>query len=145
MSLSSWEESLMSESLGSRADAVTEVILTALAIGATHAEAAALASVSTKSVQRRLGDPAFAAELARRRAVRLDDVTGRLTGLATTALDVIADLMESGSPVVRLRAAEQALQWLTRMRRQVDVEARLALLEGTNPGFVIEVTDNGEY
>jgi hypothetical protein len=59
-----------------------ELILGGLAAGLTHAEAGELAGVSAKTVQRRLRDDVFAAEVGRRRAEQVERITGRLTELS---------------------------------------------------------------
>ena len=56
-----------------------DVLLDALAAGLSYVEAGALAGVSARTARRRLTDPDFASHLARRRAARVSDVTGRLT------------------------------------------------------------------
>ena len=63
-----------------------DVLLDALAAGLTHSEAAVLAGVSSKTVQRRLKGSDFAAELARRHSMRVVELTGQLTALAPAAV-----------------------------------------------------------
>ena len=126
---------------GSGAD---EIILEGLAAGLPHAEVAVLAGVSTKTIQRRLMSPDFAAEVRRRRGLRVEEVTGRLAQLAPAAISVIGECLAEDKPTVRLRAAEVALTWLTRLRREVDFEYRLSLLEGSKHGIPIREVDDHE-
>lgn len=127
----------MSSSNVDRARAASEVILNALGAGLTHTEAAALAGLTPKSVQRRLADPEFAAAVARLRAARVDEIAGQLTGMGSRAVSVLSELLESDKPALRLRAVELTLSWLSRLRREVDFDVRLSRLEGgsAGPGF----------
>lgn len=115
-----------------RAAAADEVLIDALAAGLTHAEAGVLAGVSSKTVQRRLHDGVFAARVGRDRSMRLEEISGQLTAMAPTAIGVLRECMAVDKPLVRLRAAEATLLWLTRVRREVDFELRLARLESTD-------------
>jgi hypothetical protein len=110
-------------------ESVDEVLIAALAAGMTHAMAGTLAGVASKTVQRRLSNDSFVAEIARRRAVRVDEVTGRLSELSVRALEVLEECLVSSSPTVRLRAAEMTFAWFRRLRDEVDVDVRLARLE----------------
>lgn len=112
-----------------RKRAGNEVLLDALAAGLSHTEAAALAGVSAKTIQRRLGDTEFALELTRRRAARVEELVGQLTSMGATAIGVLREAMVQAKPELRLRAAEATLTWLTRLRREVDFELRLCRIE----------------
>jgi hypothetical protein len=106
-----------------------ELILAGLVAGLTHAEAGALADRSAKSVQRRLGDAAFAAEVTRRRAEQVERVAGRLTALSDRAVAVLGASLTDDRAVSRLRAADLILSWTLRLRRESDLERRLAEIE----------------
>lgn len=106
-----------------------EVILVGLAAGMTHAAVAAVAGVSTKTVQRRVGDEAFAAEVSRRRGEQVERVTGRLTELSVRAVDTLDVALDDESPTIRIRAADMTLNWLVRLRREADLERRIAEIE----------------
>src|SRR5829696_3717790 len=88
-----------------RAEARDETLLELLAEGFTHTEAAEFAGCSTKTVQRRLGDDDFARELARRRAVHVSDMTGRLSKLTNEAVNAVEDTLHVDNPTLRFRAA----------------------------------------
>jgi predicted hydrolase (HD superfamily) len=77
-----------------------EFILGGLAAGLTHAEAGELAGVSAKTVQRRLRDDAFAAEVGRRRAEQVERITGRLTELSVRAVATLERVGAGNSVVV---------------------------------------------
>jgi len=106
-----------------------EVILAGLAAGMTHAAVAAVAGVSTKTVQRRIGDEAFAAEVSRRRGEQVERVTGRLTELSVRAVDTLEAALDDESPTIRIRAADMTLNWLVRLRGEADLERRIAEIE----------------
>ena len=106
-----------------------EVILSGLSAGMTHGEAAALASVSAKTVQRRLRDEGFADEVARRRSDQVVRLTGRLAALSFRAVDVLDGSINDDSPALRLRAADLTLTWLLRVRREADLERRITEIE----------------
>ena len=119
----------MDEEVVSKRAALDAVLLDYLAAGWSHEQVAAAASVSSKTVQRRLRDRAFAAELGRRRAARMEALTARLSAITDDAVSVIVASFESKSSAVRLRAADLALTWALRTRRELDLEARIARLE----------------
>ncbi len=119
----------MSDDGASRQEALDETLLGFLAAGWSHEQAAAACGISTKTVQRRVRDGAFGSELARRRTLRVDALTARLNSISDRAVDVIVESFDSANPTVRLRAADLALTWAVRTRREVDLEARIARLE----------------
>jgi len=110
-------------------DATDELILSGLAAGMTHAEAAELAEVSSKTVQRRMSDDDFAAEVGRRRSQQVERITGRLTELSVHAVDTLNDGLGDESATIRLRAADLTLTWLLRLRREADFERRIGEIE----------------
>ena len=123
----------VSETQARRA-AGNDVLLDALAAGRSYSEAGVLAGVAPRTVGRRMAEPSFAAELARRRAMRVSDITGRLLSTSERALDVLEECLGAERPGDRLRAAELILTMTRRFRLEVDVDARLAALEGaTSP------------
>lgn len=106
-----------------------EIILASLASGMTHAEAARVADVSTKTIQRRLADKAFADEIARRRAAQVERVTGQLTQLSVRAVETLEAALDDEAPSIRLKAADLTLGWLVRLRREADLERRIVEIE----------------
>ena len=106
-----------------------EVLLDALATGLSYLDAGVLAGLSARTVRRRMTDPSFAAELARRRAMRVSDVTGRLLSVSGRAVQVLVELLDSQVTGERLRSAELILNLGRRFRSDSDVDARLVALE----------------
>jgi hypothetical protein len=113
----------------SRLDAADEVLVEALANGSSYAEAGDLAGVSARTVRRRMSDPTFSAEVAKRRNERLGVVSGRLSQLAERALDVLEGALASERAGEALRAADMVLSLDRRYREQVDFAARLLAVE----------------
>jgi len=114
---------------GSRRRALDETLIEFLAAGWSYEQAAAAAGCSARTVQRRMKRSAFSAELAQRRALRVERLTARLASITDQAVDVIVESFESESATVRLRAADLALTWALRTRPETDLEARIARLE----------------
>ena len=106
-----------------------ELLLTGLATGLTHVEAAALAGLSSKTVQRRVRDPRFAAEVRARKAARVERITGRLVELSERAVTVLESGLGDEAAPIRLRAADLVLGWSVRLRRESDLERRIAEIE----------------
>lgn len=106
-----------------------EVLLDALATGLSYLEAGEFAGLSARTVRRRLTAPDFAAELARRRAMRVSDVTGRLVAASERAVQVLLELLESQVAGERLRSAELILNMGRRFRSDTDIDVRLSTLE----------------
>jgi len=106
-----------------------EVLLDALATGLSYLEAGELAGLSARTVRRRLTAPDFAAELARRRAMRVSDVTGRLVAASERAVQVLLELLESQVAGERLRSAELILNMGRRFRSDTDIDVRLSTWE----------------
>ena len=106
-----------------------ELLLAGLATGLTHVEVAALAGVSSKTVQRRVRDPRFAAEVRARKAARVERITGRLVELSERAVTVLESGLGDEAAPIRLRAADLVLGWSVRLRRESDLERRIAEIE----------------
>lgn len=115
-------------------EALDEILIQHLVAMRTHEEAAHAASCSTKTVQRRLADPEFSAELGRRRALHVAALTAKVCIAEDRAVDVVLEVMETGKDEQRLRAAALIHSWSGRLRRETDVDARLTLLEQRKRG-----------
>ena len=85
--------------------------------------------MSAKWVQRRLHDDEFRLEARRRRAAQLDAVSGQLGAIGPQAVAVLLAAMSDRKVVTRLRAAIAALDTITKLGRQTDIEQRLADVE----------------
>ena len=106
----------------------------AQALGAGHSQtsAAELVGLSAKTLKRRLDDPAFAAAVASARRSFLDQILGKLSQAGVEATDTLVELLNSGRPADRLRAAEAVLSHAARYSRQLaeqDIATRLDRLE----------------
>lgn len=106
-----------------------ELILASLASGMTHAEAAQAASVSTKTVQRRVAEGDFSSEVTRRRREQVEQVTGQLTRLSVRAADTLEAALDDDAASIRLKAVDLTFSWLVRLRREADLEQRIAEIE----------------
>ena len=124
----------MSDESMSADEALDEILIRHLVASRTHEEAAAAANCSSKTVQRRLADPEFSAELGRRRALHVAALTARVSVAEDRAVDVVLEVMETGKDDHRLRAAALIHLWSGRLRRETDVDARLTLLEQRKRG-----------
>lgn len=112
--------------------AADAVLIAALATGATTATAADLASVSTRTVYRRLDDPTFCARVDDARAELVTSTLGRLVNASTTAADTLAALLaDTHPPTVRLSAARAILDAAQRWRTTEELADRLTALEQT--------------
>jgi hypothetical protein len=103
----------------------------ALAAGATIEAAAAAAGLSRRTVQRRLEEPAFRAELQAARERLIEEGIGRLAGLAATAIQTLRDVMtDPEAPhAAKVSAARATLEHLLRAREAVELSGRVAALE----------------
>jgi hypothetical protein len=91
------------------------MILAALASGLTQEQAAMRAGVSAKTVQRRLAEPEFRAELSRVEAEATRQTLNNLNCAAPTAVETLVELMGSGAKEsVRLGAARAVLDFTGR-------------------------------
>ena len=97
----------------------------------TIVEAAAMTSVSTRSILRWMKDPDFRAELTKQETEALSVVSRRLVALADIAVKTIKDILNDAEiPAgVKLRASEAVLSNLLRLRELVDLDRRLTELE----------------
>ena len=125
-------------------------MIACLAEGWTHQRVAEQVGVSTKTIQRRMGEPSFAAAVSRRRRERIEQLTGQLITASDGAVGVLQDLLSSNDPKIQLRAATVTLGQASRFhqveqerelaRRQDELERRLQ--EAVNA--MTEITD-GTY
>jgi hypothetical protein len=113
-----------------------------LAQGFHHEEVASAARVSTKTIQRRLTNPAFRALVSRERRQRLERITGKVSGVSLDAIDTLVDLLSSENPAHRLRAAVALLHMTARYNAEAtgnelsdrvdELEAALAVVQEPN-------------
>src|SRR5664280_1215635 len=116
-------------------DEQDELMIACLAQGWTHQKVADQLGVSTKTVQRRMSEPSFAAVVSRRRRERVEQLSGQLITASDGAIGVLQDLLASDDPKIQLRAASVTLGQAGRFhqgdrerelaRRQDEMEQRL--------------------
>lgn len=104
------------------------VVAAALASGHTHAEAGSLIGRSAKTVQRYMRNPEFRELVSRERSAQMRVITGRLSGLAGRALEVVAAVLDDDTfPIrVRLEAARYAINQSHLQHRSLLMEEELA-------------------
>ncbi len=110
-------------------DAQDELIVAALASGATYAEAAELAHISARTVRRRMADEEFARRVSAARAERVAAVTGRLTEVAFEAVETLRQGLTAARSVDQIRAAHEILVLGLRYRSDHELEGRLSAVE----------------
>ena len=104
-------------------------LVTALAAGRSHSEAAAAVGISESTIGRRLREKGFRAEVDAARGVLVELALGRLAAIATRAVDALDELLETQNPAVKVSAARAVLEHLGRLRTEVEIERRLAEVE----------------
>jgi hypothetical protein len=99
-----------------------EILISALAAGASYAEAARVVRTSKATVARRMAEPAFRARVVEEREQAVDRVRGVLAGAAPAAARSLLELAEEAtSESVRLTAAFRVLELALRRRAGFDL------------------------
>jgi hypothetical protein len=107
-----------------------QLLLQALAFGATDQQAAQLSGLSLRTVYRRKAEPGFRRQVQALRSEWLDRSLGIMTLTTATSSKTFADLRKENVPFAyRLGAARANYQFLLKLRQDLDLEARLATLE----------------
>jgi AcrR family transcriptional regulator len=107
-----------------------QVLINALACGATIETAAHKAGVSPATVYRRLQDQTFQRLLQQSLSDMVKRTAGSLTALGQEAVRALAELLKPPTPAtVRLGAARAVLESGLKVREVADFEPRLAALE----------------
>ncbi len=106
-----------------------DVLIEALAMGMTHAQAGVLIGRSAKTVQRRLADAQFSRRLAARRSTIVADTACRLALLSDQAVSTLLEALSSDRLADRLRAAELTLRLTLQFRKDAEYDARLRAVE----------------
>jgi hypothetical protein len=110
--------------------AADEALLLALACGATVENAARSASLSERTVFRRLDEPEFRRRLQRMRDEMAQRTTASLTAAGLEAVRTLVDLLQSTKPpAVRLGAARGILELGVRLREASELTERISSLE----------------
>lgn len=105
--------------------------MAALAAGATYAEAAEAAGIGVRTVDRRMSDPDYRAQVSAARGELLSRAVGLLAENAAAAARCLSRLLCEGSPQVQLAAARAILEFGGRLREALDYEERLATVEAS--------------
>jgi hypothetical protein len=106
-----------------------DVLLAALACGASQEKAAQPAGVSHSTVQRRLADPEFQRQLEAFRAELVQRTTAVLTASGLEFVKTLVALTSADTPAAtRLGAARAGLEMAVKYREQ-EIEQRLTALE----------------
>jgi hypothetical protein len=107
-----------------------DMLILALACGATLENAAVQAGVSKSTVRRRAKDPEFVAKVQALRADMVQRTSGALTAAGTESVRTLLDLQKTTAPPpVRLGAAKAVLEIGMKVRETAELEQRLAALE----------------
>jgi hypothetical protein len=107
-----------------------DVLMLALACGATLENAARQAGVSESTVRRRAKDPKFQHKLQAVRADMVQRTSGALTAAGTESVRTLLELQKSAvPPATRLGAAKAVLELGMKVRETAELEQRLAVLE----------------
>jgi hypothetical protein len=107
-----------------------EVLLLALACGATVEQAAQQSGLSARTAHRRLAEPAFRQRLQQARGDMVQRASGMLTAATLEAIKTLLALQQpSAPPAVRLGAARAVLEQGTKLREAADLTARIEALE----------------
>ena len=103
-----------------------DALLIALACGASVEQAARQSGLSSRTVYRRLADPAFRQRVLALRGDMVSRIGGTLTAAATEAVRTLLELLKSpASAAVRLGASRAVLEIGMKVREMTDVEERL--------------------
>lgn len=97
-----------------------ELIADLLGQGWTHQRVADMVGVSSKTVQRRMSDPAFSSVVSERRRDRFGQLSGQLLTAGESAMDVLTVALQSEDPKVSLQAAGLILSHGHRYNRVLD-------------------------
>jgi hypothetical protein len=107
-----------------------DLLVLALACGASPESAAQKAGVSVRTVYRRQADPAFRAQVNEVRADLVRRAASLFTAASMPAIKTITTLQESAnSEAVRLAAARATIELGCRLRENVELTERLTALE----------------
>jgi hypothetical protein len=107
-----------------------DVLVLALACGASPEGAAQKSGLSLRTVYRRLAEPAFRQRVDQVRAEMERRLAGMFTATGMTSLKTFTTLQESASSeAVRLGAARAIIELGCKLRQSVEMNERMAALE----------------
>jgi hypothetical protein len=105
-----------------------ELLIAALARGMTQRDAAKAAVVSERTVRRRLTEPQFVLRVSREQKRLAREAGAGLVAMLPKAIDALGEVLDSGKPEVKLRAAQAIIDGATKYTRDAEVEAQMAIL-----------------
>src|SRR5579871_6747622 len=111
---------------GSAKDAA---LVSALAAGASQAEAAQLSGLSERTVSRRVADPEFRRRVEAARDGLVKRTIARLSATGILAAQGLHDLLKSPSDAIKLGACRATLDFLFKGHEQLALIDRVAALE----------------
>jgi hypothetical protein len=111
-----------------------EALALALATGQTLRAAAEATGVGERTATRRVAEPGFRRRVGELRAEMTSRALGRMADGMADAADVLRQLLNAESESVRLGAARSLLELGVKLRESVELEERLAALEGRLAG-----------
>ncbi len=107
-----------------------EVIVAALSIGASYGQAAEQAGVSSRTVARRMADPAFAQRVGDLQRQHFTAIAGSLLAGAPEAVSLIRWTMPTAElPADRLKAAALLLREMRHVHQLLNVDVRITEIE----------------
>jgi hypothetical protein len=123
--------------------AADQLLLQALACGATVENAARKAGVGERTVYRRLADAGFRRQLQELRTEMMQRTAGLLTGAGMGSVKVLVDLQTDVAmpPGVRRRSARDVLELSLKFREAAELEQRLAAVEARLAGAAPAAAD----
>lgn len=104
-------------------------LIVELAAGRTAQEAAVAAGVGSRTVFRRLADPAFQERLSNARKDLLSGAMQTLAESSGAAVATLVKLLDSEADSIRLGAARAILDAGLKLRQAVELEERIRRLE----------------
>ncbi len=108
---------------------VDDLIITAIAGGATYAEAGKQANVTERTVANRMADPGFRQRVAEVRSRLLEQTAAGLTASGLRAVGALDRLLDAESESVQLGAAKALIELGAKVREGHDLEQRITALE----------------
>lgn len=114
---------------GSGRENADSALIAALAAGSTIRDAAKTTGVSESTIYRRLREPTFCASVSEARRVAIEQAVGALSAASSAAVSTLRELLSASAETVRLGAARAVLELGSRLRENIELEARLAALE----------------
>lgn len=114
-----------------------DLLIVALARGATYAAAGATAGMSESTVRRRMADDEFRRRVSRLRGELVDAACGQAAAALSGAMTTLVRLLESANDSVALGAARSLVDCAVRLREASELEQRVVELERVAEGVAV--------